>query len=283
MRLRLIRFSRAPELGRTAISGHMLVELLVVLTLLSLLLGLAYEALGATFRFYRHQAQRAESREAARLAVEVLAAELRAAGPTDLYALGPDSLALRSTIGVGVVCEVRDDRLILWRTGGVFAAEATDSILLFVERDPAESADDTVATARILAVLAGPSDGCPGGAPAERSVAVEPPIPHGVQVGAPLRAFRPYVYRVYRGGDGRWWLGQRLRGGTIQPIAGPLAPPQQGGLRLHSLDAMGRPYSGVGQISGVRIQARSQVRRRTRHGPKFLSDSARVRVTLRNR
>lgn len=264
--------------------GHSLLELVIALALIPLLLAAAFEVLASAGRFHARHLAAVEAREAARVAIEVLSDELRAASPAwgGLYAIGADSLALRSTQAVGFVCSASDSSLSLWRATGVFAASPLDSALLFVERDRLDPADDTAIAAQVAAVAPGGGLDCPGPHSAEHRLTLTPPV-SGLVMGAPVLAFRPYVYRLYRGGDGRWWFGQRLRGGVIQPIAGPFAPPAEGGLRLEYRTAAGGSAVRPEEVVQVRIAVRSRVPRRGRSSDLYVSDSLTILVTPRNR
>ncbi len=97
---------------------------------------------------------------------------------------------------------------------------------------------------------------CPGNRPADLSLVVDAPI-GGTIAGAPVRGFRPYVYKLYAGPTDDWWLGQRLRSGVVQPLAGPFAEPASGGLRLEYLNAAGTAAREPGEVVQVRIQVRA--------------------------
>ena len=270
-------------MGRIA-AGYTLVELIIVLALLPLLLAVGYGALAAAHRFYLHEVEMMEAREAALTAIEVLAAEFRALSPSagDIYAMAPDSVALRSTVGSAFVCQALGSSLSLWRVSGVFGGSPSDSVVIFAERSSPSRDDDTVVTAHIVAAAPGGDPVCPGGALSQRELSIDPPI-EGTTIGAALRAFRPYVYRLYRAADGRWWLGQRPRGGIIQPIAGPFAPPAEGGLELRWLNAAGAPAAFAGQVARVDVRVKSRARRHVGGGALLLGDSLRVIVAVRNR
>lgn len=271
------------SLGRIG-RGHTLVEVIIVLALLPLLLAAGYGALAAAHRFYLHQTQRMKVRESALTAIEVLAAEFRALSPAagDIYAMAPDSVALRSTVGSGFVCRALGASVSLWRVSGIIGGSVADSALIFAEGTSPFHDDDTVLTARIVAATPGGDPVCPGGAASQRELIVDPPI-EGVTTGAAVRAFRPYVYRLYRGSDGRWWFGQRPRGGIIQPIAGPFAPPAEGGLELRWLTAAGVAATRTDEVARVDIRVGSRARRRVGGGAPFVVDSLRAIVAVRNR
>ena len=270
---------RSPPAGVRG--GYSIVELLVACVIIPLLLAASYQTLANAYRFYARQLLLVETREATRVAVEVLGSELRAIGPGagDLYAMAADSVALRSFIGVGFVCKTTATALSLWRASGVFNPSPTDSLLVFVEGDPTTVDDDRAVSAQIAAVDAGGEPDCPGGHPAQLRLTVTP-APTGVRPGSPVRAFRPHVYRLYRGGDGLWWLGQRLRGGVIQPITGPFAPPALGGLELRFLTAAGVPAGDPREVARIGITLRSRV---TGPAGRPVADSLQLLVAVRNR
>lgn len=232
--------------------GFTMVELLLALALFTLIAVAAYGVLRAQLRFYVRHALVSDIRTAARVASRVLTVELRGASPAvgDLYGIGSDSVALRSTTGVGFVCDLMGATLGLWSSHGVFGTLPTDSLMIFIEGDPAVRADDSWIATRILSVSSA-SDGACGGR-ADLAVTVEADL-GAVRTGVPVRAFRPYVYRLYRASDGLWWLGQRLRYGTLQPVAGPLAPMVEGGLSLEWLDGTGQPASGPWTTLSARV------------------------------
>jgi hypothetical protein len=123
-------------------------------------------------------------------------------------------------------------------------------------------------------------------------------ISPAIAVGAALRVTRPFRYSLYRGTDGRWYLGQRDWNSTtatfnsIQPVSGPFLSPALGGLSLRYLDSAGAllptPLVNTRDIAAVRIGLRSDARQVTRalgsagqQGPRV--DSAVLWILLRNR
>ncbi len=257
-----------------------MVEVLVVLLLVSLLTTSAYAVLSSQRRFYVAQLAIAATRDVARVALAVLTVELRAASPVagDLYAIAGDSVALRSYTGFGVVCRVDGDEIMLRRIAGIFPGSSNDSILVYLGSRVASWGRAAVAGSR-------KSTGgrCPDGRRPDVVVRVAEGI-DGAVAGAPARGFRPYVYRLYRGGDGRWWLGQKLRGGRFQPVAGPFADPAAGGLRFEFVDAVGRPAGDARAAVRVRVSVMAQSQRRVpvRWGSRFFNVSLSTDVLLRN-
>jgi hypothetical protein len=88
----------------------------------------------------------------------------------------------------------------------------------------------------------GVAGGVAGGA-RWRLVLAGPALPATVGAGAPVRVVRRRRYTLYRGGDGAWWLGMREWDAdgapAVQPLAGPFASIDSGGLRATVRDAAG--------------------------------------------
>jgi hypothetical protein len=220
----------------------------------------------------------------ARVALGVLSAELRAASPEsgDLYAIDEDSVALRSYNGFGAVCASYGDEVTLRRIAGTFSGSRSDSILVFLD-NAFDTSGAAWGSAAVVAARVAKGGDCPDGKRPDVVLRLAKGI-DDVAVGAPVRAFRPYVYRLYRGRDSRWWLGQRLRGGRLQPVAGPFSDPATGGMRLEFLDRTGRPAVDARRVGRVRISVLAQslwpVPGKT--GPAFVHDSLSTVVLLRN-
>lgn len=243
-------------------AGYAAVETIVALTLLGLVLAGVCEILRTQGRFYRTHVRRLEAWDAAHAAREILAAELRGVSPAagDLYAFALDSVALRALVGFAVVCGVDGAGTSWWLRGaaGSFETRPRDSVLVFVEGDATTGADDRWATARFAEVERAMGAACADGGAAQLRARPERPLP-GVTAGAPLHAFRPYVYRLYPDGSGRWWLGRRLRGAAIQPVAGPMRPPAEDGLAFRGFDARGDPATDAAGVASVRVELRAAV------------------------
>ncbi len=230
------------------------------MTLTGIVVAGTLKALTAQRKFYARQARILDARHALRATTTILASEFREASATgnDLYAIAGDSVALRSTVGFAVVCGVHggSGQLSLTRVSGHFQLEAADSALVFVENTPAENDD----VWRVLPVggisVSGP--GCQlAGATQERVINTSGSLAD-IWVGAPLRLFRPYVFRLYEL-DNRWWLGRRNRaaGFTDYPVAGPLAPPTDNGLQMTFYQQDGSPTLNPSLVVRVNISVRA--------------------------
>jgi len=277
---------RRADLGRRRRpSGYALVEISVVLVLAALLTAAAFAVLSSQRRFYAGQLQVAALRDQARVALTVLSVELRAASPVagDLYAIAADSVALRSYTGFGVACGASGDEIALRRIAGIFPGSPHDSILVFLGRDVAAGRDEPWGGAAVVGARDAMGGRCPDGGRPDRVLRLSRRLDDTV-AGAAVRGFRPYVYRLYAGADGRWWLGQKLRHGRFQPVAGPFADPAARGLRFEFLDGDGEPTADARAVVRVRVSVLAQSHRRAplRAGSRLLHDSLSTVVLLRN-
>jgi len=280
-----------PGAGREGVVGRngnrrglTAIEVLIVLSLLSLVLASATAILISQQRFHSRNADVAATRSTARTAAELLTAELRGINPAGggLYGFAPDSVAIRSTTGVGIVCGLSGNTLVLRRVSGVFGDLQTDSLLMFVEHEPFWASDDEWIVARIEAARPATAPDCADGASPDVALTLDREL-GGIRVGSPIRSFRPYVYRLYTGGDSRWWLGQRLRGGRIQPVTGPFAPPTQDGLRMEYVTRLGTAAVDPAAVAVVRLSVKAQGRLRYpwRGHKSLFTDSLTTAVWLR--
>ncbi len=86
-----------------------------------------------------------------------------------------------------------------------------------------------------------------------------PALPATVGAGAPVRVLRRRRYALYQGGDHRWYVGAREwdAGGPqgVQPLAGPFAPPAEGGMRVVVRDTGGAAV-GLGGAGAAELEVR---------------------------
>lgn len=265
--------------------GHTLIELTVVLFLFSVAMVAIYGVLVGQRRFYVAQAQIAEQRDALRIAAAVLTGELSDVSSVggDFYAIAPDSVAFRSSRGYGVICSVSERRLTLRLLTGSFGASKYDSALVFAENGSDAALDDEWRSVHVERVRR-PDGRCPDGRAPDVKLVVSKEVA-GATVGSLVRAFRPYVYKLYSGKGGSWWLGQRLRGRGLQPVAGPFADPDLGGLRFEYFDDSGARTTDPRAPVLVRVSLRAWSLGRVPSSPAhpdFYSDTLSVFVYLRN-
>ncbi len=229
--------------------GFTLLELLVALVL-SLVVGAAvHRLLAGGLRITREQFERMAVQDNVRTVGLVLAGELggiareeitpEAAAATglpagissDLVAIAPGAVTYRAVRGAGLACgaSLAPAEIHLaastWRAAR--APRTTDSLLVYLEGDPATAADDVWIHFGVGGVAAG---SCPDGS-AALIVRVAPPPPLDLAVllprlvpGAPVRLAEVMQMRYY-GSGGASWFGMRSisTGEAITPVAGPLA------------------------------------------------------------
>jgi hypothetical protein len=245
--------------------GFTLIELVIGLTLGLMVGGLVHLQLLRSRRVVRAQAEGMALQENVRVAGLVLAGELGSIGydevtpeasaalgspvsvRTDLLAIAPGAVTYRAGRGEGYVCGVEPGptgAILIERSSwsSLRAPRATDSLLVFVENDPARGGDDAWLH---LGVLSAAEATCPGGV-AATAILIGVPAPlgaaalAGITAGSPVRLTEVMQLRYY-GSGGQSWLGMRSvsTGEPITPVAGPLADSTGGvrGLTLRYRDA----------------------------------------------
>ena len=261
--------------------GFTLVELMVALALGLLVAGLVHRQLLQGRRLARAQLERTAMQDNVRVAALVLAGELGAVGydeitpeagaalgvppelRTDLRDVQPGAVTYLAVRGEGQVCGTSpgpSTEIFVgeagWRSHR--APRATDSLLLFVESDPATAADDAWIH---LGVSSTNGSSCPTGEPALAiRVGFPPPLSPGVldrvTAGSPVRLAEVMQARYYASG-GKSWLGLRSvsTGEALTPVAGPLADSTAAvrGLTLRYLDAMDASTSDPAAVRAVEI------------------------------
>jgi hypothetical protein len=111
-------------------AGFTVAELLAALTIGALIMAVLGGVLLVQLRMAAHAADRARSADALRTASAVIEGELRRSAPGDLRAAGPDSLALRSFRGLGVVCAAAGEHLLVRYRGDRLPDARKDSVLI---------------------------------------------------------------------------------------------------------------------------------------------------------
>lgn len=236
--------------------GTGLAELLVSLALAGVILAAATRGLVQHLTLHRARDARARAAEIVREVHDVLRAELaHAAG--DIRVLGDTAVELSSLRVFASACHQDLARLVLPSTTPTWSApRAGDSLAVM----------DTLSRSEWRTVISAagtqrPSVSCPAGGIRLTLAAALPASAPARAV--PTRVWRTVRYVAYRAGDGSWWFGERLCTsgcGAAQPIAGPLLPPAQGGLRLSAvLHTDGRPrFLDVTVRAAVATHAASQ-------------------------
>jgi prepilin-type N-terminal cleavage/methylation domain-containing protein len=290
--------------------GVTLVELVVALTIGGMVLALVAAISVRQQRLHADISNRTALIEQLRQASTVLPIELRgiALDAGDLRDARDTAIEFRSTIASAVICDTITGGLVLAPSDGgdtTFSGFLTtiapgDTAWLFT---PGDSADHWVpySVSSSSTVVAG---ACPPGGPEIGSVgrtlgrvAIRlAMMPASNAVGAVLRVTRPTRYSLYRGGDGRWYVGARdwnassNRFNTIQPVSGPFNSAAAHGLEFQYFDSAGTPLATpvarAHDVALIRVAVRGQSRGAMRAfaGTRGkASDSAIVAISLRNR
>jgi prepilin-type N-terminal cleavage/methylation domain-containing protein len=292
--------------------GFTLIELLVAM----IVGGVAF-ALVATIsvrqqRVYADLGDRAALAGQLRQATAILPIELHGVSPGagDIREARDTAIELRGTIASAVVCDTLPGALILAPSvagAATFGSYLTpviagDTAWVFT---PGDSLDRWLPFAVVAVGSVAPGE-CASGAvklTAEAKadtrvslrLAAAPSL--GSTIGAPIRVTRPVRYSLYRGGDGRWYLGQRdwnattLQFNTIQPVSGPFLSAASHGMVFQYSDSAGQPLvapvADTRAIALVAVDLRGQSRNAMRafvNGAQGRSaDSVHLAIALRNR
>jgi hypothetical protein len=266
--------------------GASLVELAVALTMFGVVAAVLFRMLAANLSLYQAQTQRIDRRQSIRAAELILPAELRELDATDgdLIAIAPTSVTLRAPRQVGFVCAPAGAGAahLAIRQRPLFGVRdfdpGTDGLLVHVRGD----STDPDADAWLVGSLSSLRNGtCADGAPArllETSLAAD----RRIGLGAPVRGFEVVTYRLYRGGDGEWYVGVVAgSGGTTQPVIGPVTA---AGFELRYLDAAGAPVGDPARVAAIEIRLRAPTAQAVRGaaGITRQTDSTVIVVALRN-
>lgn len=260
-----MRVNRTSTVAQVSEAGFTLVELLVYVIIGGIVMASVYQLLVGQMRGYTKQRELMDVHGSLRGAAALMAWELRQASAVggDLYAVGPDTVALRSIQGTGIVCAEHATlpRFGLQAAGGMLEATVDDSTLILAVGG-AGTADDVWKILKLqqvddpVTLGVGTCAWTGGGAP---EIAVEVAgDTAGIGVGAPFRAFRRVQYGLYQDG-GRWWLGRKTGGAaSYEKLTGPMLAPGSGGLQLMYYDAAGVVTADPTQVAVVEIILRGE-------------------------
>jgi hypothetical protein len=278
---------------RLTSTGATLVELVVVLALGGAVCALMLSMVMREQRFHTGINAIVEGKRSARDAIDLLARELRPIatraaslapqGP-DIYAMSDSAITFRAHLGSSVVCAVDVDRMTVTLPGMngpvgqrlttfVVLPRAGDSLFVFDRGTTPSRDDDAWHPLALAANLAGGF--CPlrpTGLATDNaesafgvSLVLTAPLPTTIDVGAPVRFFRPTTYSLYRTSVGDWALGiSTCAAGTCgvrQPISGPYQSPTSGtakGIALEFLDASGAATTDPGSVARIDVVARTR-------------------------
>ena len=216
-----------PARYRTGWQGFSLIELVIVTVLGSLVIMATLNVLVSNQRTLAAVAAKIRSQQTLRSGANIIAGELREISPAtgDLVDMGDDSVQVRVTRSLGLVCAVAlgfgDPRLTVKTVGEAFVQN--DSIFVLAANDPVLIADDVWKLATVKAIIG--TTTCNGSDTAQvltiDGTTVGAP-PDSISIGAPVRSFVHYIYGLFRI-DGQAFLARQISGSTTPaPMVGPL-------------------------------------------------------------
>ena len=237
-------------------SGAALAELVVAMTLATILSAAAAAALVSAERYVRRATSTSEDRRTMRDVELTLASELRITAIDSLRLHGDTAADFIGLVGTSVTCVASASQLVLPPSVTTNAVSLTvwratpspgDFVAVFDTAPPGSWRTAIVNAVEARSDGAGctPASGLLSAAdsaarrPVTRLV-LDRALPAGVGPGAPVRLLRRGRYVLTRAADRSWSLSYRscdaaLTCGVAQPVAGPLASPTDSGL-VFSLD-----------------------------------------------
>lgn len=233
--------------------GFALVELLVALPLAALAGAVLMALLVEGWHVARRQQARDGALRELRHALGTLAIELRPLAPSAVWAWSDTLLEFAGVVGAGIVCAPPSATRVVVASGSDAAtarpwrAEPAPGDLVEGWHLGPDGGTPREMAATLAAVAAGRC--ALAGLEGRRAweLALAPPGWAGAVPGLPLRVTRRVRYRHYQG-TGGWYLGRQAQGVTgwevVQPVAGPLLAPTQGGLQVAAWDDSGRSLPG---------------------------------------
>ena len=288
--------------------GFTIIELIIGLTLGLIVLTSVYKLLMSQSRLYGVQREVADTRQSLRAAAALLSYELESAAATagDFYAIGPNSLSMRSVQGTGVVCSKGGTGVVKKRFGlqlasgyfqgtvtGVDSAMVYDMLALPFGQWNVLKVKEAWNGTDSWAAIGGGGGGTPVCFWGDSSVNVPRPqatvelfapnpVLAGILVGDPVRAFRPTEFALFQQA-GRWWLGRKVIGeANYEILTGPLLPASDSGLVFTYYDATGAVTADPSRVVQVEIVLRAEsFGSASGVGYKTLRDSLTTRVFLR--
>jgi prepilin-type N-terminal cleavage/methylation domain-containing protein len=280
--------------ARAGSRGFTMVELIIAITIASVVLGATWKLLTSNQRFYRAQSELMDVQQNLRAATQIVPGDLREldAKGGDIIAMSDTAITIRAMRGFGVVCKTDVPNGRIWlQSSLLFMSGSIDptrhNVFVFDEANPAINTDDTWQQGSIVDQS---SSACTDGSNATRltlTLANGSAILNGVTIGAPVRIWEQVVYRVYDDGTGTWWLGtstwQSGAWTSTSSVAGPLKPTT--GITFAYYDASGTVTAVAASVASIGMTVRGQSLRPIMvqgrpTGP--YHDSVTVRVALRN-
>lgn len=254
--------------------GMTLIELLVSLPVATVVATTAVTLLLVSQRHARRLDEAMTGYQQLEAARRVLSADLRRVRASDLVQLSDSVLSWTVPRWVGVLCAVDSTAM-------------TDRTLVVASLEEQQPTPPPLETGWELEVWGHHTSDLTASPIAVRRVIRDPVKPHAPdrctptgstpvslwripwgsdgattpEVGFPVVVLEPVRYHHYRSGT-RWWLGRTRRTASgwdiLQPVAGPLAAPVDGGMQVTVLNAGGRITTALRDASAVGIRLRGR-------------------------
>ena len=276
--------------------GTTLVELLVAIPLAMTAAAVAAIFVVRLSHTIRGQSSTLANTRELRHATRVLATDLEPLGGRDVHSVSDTLLDFSAQLGVLALCDASVSQEIIAATPSAtedaWVASLRPGDRVRVWR-PAEAQRPPVAASRALTRVpeALPAAGCGTDTmPGRRWRLVFGDTVGQIAAGTPVSVHREVRYRHYRSG-GAWWLGRQSRHAgtweTIQPVAGPMRAPADGGVTMTARDANGDPLriaastADTARARMIAVALTIAMTRRTARIAGRTVDSASVLVPLR--
>ena len=296
----------------SARAGLTIIELIVAMVVGGVVLALVATISVRQQRLYADLADRLALDGQLRQAAGILPIDLRGAASAagDIREARDTAVEVRTTIASAIVCDSSSGAVVLAPTAAgemTFASYLTtiavgDTAWIFTPSDSLDAwlpytISGTGAVAPGSCASLGPQLSAVGRATNRIYLRLTAAPSVGVLLGSVLRVTRPVRYSLYRGGDSRWYLGQRdwnvasLRFNTIQPVSGPFASPSSRGVVFQYADSTGAPLAvpvadprAIALVHvDLRGQSRSAMRAFARGAQGKSADSLQIAISIRNR
>jgi len=240
--------------------GFTLVELIVVTVLGAVLIAASLQVLVTNQRTYTAQAARIKGQQSTRAALDVLYNELReiSAQGGDVLAMTSKSITVRSMRKFGVVCSLTTANppvLTVLKVGDWL--DQKDSVFVFADNRTATAKDDAWISAVVTSVDTTTACGAEKAQDLHFSGQASrftQPTGDSVRVGAPVRNFVRYTYRLITF-DGGSYLGRVDPKGVEDPLVGPLDA--SNGLEFSYLDTNGNTTATPTDVRQIVVTLRT--------------------------
>jgi prepilin-type N-terminal cleavage/methylation domain-containing protein len=289
--------------GRTCRPGFTIIELVIALTLSSVVLLGVLGILSVETKRLAQERETNDTWYTLRAAAAIMAWDIRqaAAGDAALDAIGPNSFIIRSPTAAGVVCNKRafgsgttqTPAYTMRDVTGRFVAGDSVQLLLAAETPSWEYARVSAQSTVAGSITGTASCATAGSTPTADIQIVVPSFVDAngvtqqrfdtaaVKIGVPMMAYKRVLYGI-TDYQGRSWLGRQVGAaiGTTnwEHLTGPLQP---GGLQLEYYTAGGAATTDPLQVIAMRITLRGESYGRTM-SYQAMHDTVSLRVGLRN-